>query len=101
MVLILGAAGAAVAGTNVLAPGAEGAEGRLKLMLAPPKLALALKPPGVDGAGGVDGLGLIVGALLAASSALARRSLSLPANMIPLKVPVKNVAMGMISSKNF
>ncbi len=37
----------------------------------------------------------------AASRALAFKSLSLPANMIPLKVPVRNVAMGMISSKNF
>jgi len=27
-------------------------------------------------------------------------SLPVPANMIPLKVPVKKVAMGMISSKN-
>ncbi len=37
----------------------------------------------------------------AASRALALRSLSLPASMIPLKVPVRNVAMGMINSKNF
>jgi hypothetical protein len=36
----------------------------------------------------------------AASMALARSSLSSPANMMPDSVPVKNVAMGMISSKN-
>ena len=28
-------------------------------------------------------------------------SLPVPASMIPLRVPVRNVAMGMISSKNF
>ena len=48
-----------------------------------------------------DGLGLTVGALLAASNALALRSLSPPANIIPLSVPVKNVAIGIINSKNF
>ena len=37
----------------------------------------------------------------AASRARAFKSLSLPASMIPLKVPVRNVAMGMINSKNF
>ena len=37
----------------------------------------------------------------AASKALAFKSLSLPASMIPESVPVRNVAMGMISSKNF
>lgn len=38
--------------------------------------------------------------LLAASMALPRSSLSSPANMIPDSVPVKNVAMGIMSSKN-
>ena len=41
------------------------------------------------------------GGLFAASNAFARNSLSLPANMIPLSVPVKNVAIGIINSKNF
>ena len=52
-----------------------------------------------DGAGvgaGDTGVGL-----LAASSAFPLRSLSLPANMIPDSVPVKNVAIGIINSKNF
>ena len=38
--------------------------------------------------------------MLADSSALARRSLSSPASMIPDSVPVRNVAMGIINSKN-
>ena len=71
--------------------------GLLKLIFAPPKLALALNPLGA----GVVGAGLTVGALLAASSALALKSLSPPANIIPLNVPVKNVAIGIINSKNF
>ena len=37
----------------------------------------------------------------AASMALALRSLSLPASMIPLKMPVRNVDMGTSISKNF
>ena len=41
------------------------------------------------------------GGLFAASSAFALRSLSLPASMMPDKVPVKNVAIGIINSKNF
>ena len=41
------------------------------------------------------------GGLFAASNAFARNSLSLPANMIPDRVPVKNVAIGIINSKNF
>ena len=52
-----------------------------------------------DGAGtgaGETGVGL-----LAASSAFPLRSLSLPANIIPDNVPVKNVAIGIINSKNF
>ncbi len=50
---------------------------------------------------GAGDTGLALGtAPAAASKALALRSLSLPANMMPDKVPVKNVAMGMISSKN-
>ena len=39
--------------------------------------------------------------LLAASSAFPLRSLSLPANIMPDRVPVKNVAIGIINSKNF
>ena len=39
--------------------------------------------------------------LLAASSAFPLRSLSLPANIMPDNVPVKNVAIGIINSKNF
>ena len=50
---------------------------------------------GVDG-GGETGVGLF-----AASNAFACKSLSPPANMIPDKVPVKNVAIGIIISKNF
>jgi hypothetical protein len=61
------------------------------------KLELALSPLGA----GVVGAGLTVGALLAASNAFALKSLSPPANMIPLSVPVKNVAIGIINSKNF
>ena len=89
------------AGAKVLAVfppnGAAPNDGLLKLAVAPPKLALALNPLGL----GVVGAGLTVGALLAASSALALKSLSPPANMIPLSVPVKNVAIGIINSKNF
>ena len=54
-----------------------------------------------------DGLDVVVGAgdtvtgLFAASNAFAFRSLSPPANIIPDNVPVKNVAIGMIISKNF
>jgi hypothetical protein len=39
--------------------------------------------------------------LLAASNAFPLRSLSLPANIMPDNVPVKNVAIGIINSKNF
>ena len=97
--LIIGDVGAAV---KALAAGAAanafGVAGLLNPKLAPPILPLAEMPPL---AGGVVGLGLTVGALLAASNAFALRSLSLPANMIPDNVPVKNVAIGMINSKNF
>ena len=41
------------------------------------------------------------GGLFAASNAFALRSLSPPANIIPDSVPVKNVAIGIINSKNF
>ena len=58
--------------------------------------AADLLNPKFIGAGGAEG----GGGLLAASNALARRSLSSPANMMPDRVPVKNVAMGMINSKN-
>jgi len=40
------------------------------------------------------------GGLFAASNAFAWRSLSLPASMIPESVPVRNVATGIINSKN-
>ena len=51
--------------------------------------------------GELVGAGETGGGLFAASSAFARKSLSLPANIIPDKVPVKNVAIGIINSKNF
>ena len=106
MLLTLGVAGAAGA-ENVPAEGAvENAEavgvaeaGLLKLKLAPPMLPLAENPEPPRLGLGVLGLG--DPPLLAASSALALRSLSLPASIIPDRVPVKNVAIGMISSKNF
>ena len=97
--LIIGDVGAAVKALGAAgAPNAFGAAGLLKPKLAPPILPLAENPPL---AGGVVGLGLTVGALLAASRALALRSLSPPANIIPDNVPVKNVAIGIINSKNF
>ena len=103
--LIIGDAGAAANALGAVAIPAAGVgagvnppnAGLLKLAVAPPKLALALNPLGA----GVVGAGLTAGALLAASNALALRSLSPPANMIPLSVPVKNVAIGIINSKNF
>lgn len=68
----------------------------------------------IGGAGGTNGLevndedgpigeeGEGVEGLLAASSAFILASLSsLPASIIPERVPVKNVAIGIISSKNF
>ena len=64
------------------------------------KLDVAEKPD-VDGVGSFLGGGETTGGLLAASNAFALRSLSLPANIIPDKVPVKNVAIGIINSKNF
>ena len=58
--------------------------------------------PGVLAAVGMELTGRACGtAPAAASRALALRSLSLPASMIPESVPVRNVAMGMINSKNF
>ena len=58
--------------------------------------------PPAAGVVGMELTGLAWGtAPAAASRARAFKSLSLPASMIPLKVPVRNVAMGMISSKNF
>ena len=50
---------------------------------------------------GVVGAGETGVGLLAASNAFPLRSLSLPANIIPDNVPVKNVAIGIINSKNF
>ena len=63
----------------------------------------AIEPnPPVLGAPGMGLTGRACGtAPAAASRALAFKSLSLPASMIPESVPVRNVAMGMISSKNF
>ena len=55
-------------------------------------------PP--DGAVGV-GLGGLDQPAFAAVNACFCASLSPPANIIPLSVPVKNVAIGTISSKNF
>jgi len=61
-----------------------------------------------EGALGVNGFGAIGGVddgggadLEAASIAFALKSLSSPANIIPDNVPVKNVAIGTINSKNF
>ena len=53
---------------------------------------------GVDG---VVGAGDTVVGRVAACSAIFCASLSPPANMIPDNVPVKNVAIGIINSKNF
>jgi len=50
---------------------------------------------------GVVGAGETGVGLFAASNAFACKSLSPPANMIPDNVPVKNVAIGIIISKNF
>ena len=97
---------AGVDGLNVLAPGPIGVnelgavgllDGTLIPKLDPPIDALAEKPP--DDGLGVDGLG--DPPLFAASNAFILASLSPPANMIPGSVPVKNVAIGMINSKNF
>ena len=49
---------------------------------------------------GVTGAGLTGVVLLANSNAFICASLSPPANMIPDNVPVKNVAIGIINSKN-
>ena len=105
--LILGAAGADENEGAVAALGAA-AGALLKLKLLSPRLADAENPlpellneapnPLDDGE---LGAGLGGAPLFAASRALACRSLSPPASMIPLRVPVKNVAIGIISSKNF
>jgi hypothetical protein len=101
VLLVIGAAGADPKG--LAAAGADSnvveAVGALKLAFNPPKLAEAEKPLLGNG----EGLPLLGGGadLLAASNALALKSLSPPANIIPDNVPVKNVAIGMINSKNF
>jgi hypothetical protein len=64
-------------------------DGVVKALDVPPKL-------GVDGGAGETVLGLV-----AACNAIFCASLSPPANIIPDKVPVKNVAIGTINSKNF
>ena len=51
--------------------------------------------------GSLFGAGETVGGLFAASKAFALKSLSLPAHMRPDQVPVKNVAIGIINTKNF
>ena len=59
------------------------------------------EPPHVEEDVG-DGIGLTVGLAFAASNAFILASLSsFPANIIPDSVPVKNVAIGIINSKNF
>ena len=74
-------------------------------------LAIAVESIGAGmgagmGAGGLGDTGageLVTGGgadFVAASMALPRRSLSSPASMMPDNVPVKNVAIGMINSKN-
>jgi hypothetical protein len=52
-----------------------------------------------SGAGGSGDDGLLTPDAI--SIAFIAASLSLPANMIPDSVPVKNVAIGIINSKNF
>ena len=56
--------------------------------------------PDAPGKGGMLGLAGVL-APAAASMALAFKSLSLPASMMPLKMPVRNVDMGTSISKNF
>ena len=56
--------------------------------------------PGAPDKGGMLGLAGVL-APEAASMALAFKSLSFPASMIPLKIPVRNVLMGTSISKNF
>ena len=58
------------------------------------------RPGGFEGVGAI-GVGGLSQPLLAAVNACFAASLSLPANMIPESVPVKNVAIGTINSKNF
>ena len=75
--------------------------------LEPNGFAAGAEKPVVEGMLDVRDAGSFFGAgetgvgLLAASSAFPLRSLSLPANIMPDSVPVKNVAIGIINSKNF
>lgn len=95
---LAGLTGLAPGTVGAKAPGAEGLlDGMLTPKLDPPIDALAENPP--DEGLGVDGLG--EPPLLAASNAFILASLSPPANIMPLNVPVKNVAIGIINSKNF
>ena len=71
-----------------------------KLFVGAEKLDV-VERPGVKDDDSFFGAGETGGGLFAASSAFALKSLSLPANMIPDSVPVKNVAIGIINSKNF
>ena len=72
-----------------------------KLFVGAEKLDVVERPGVKDVVGAFGGGPETTGGLLAASSAFALKSLSLPANIIPDKVPVKNVAIGIINSKNF
>jgi len=90
-----------------------GGGGEATLVEAPAEGKEGIADP-IEGVGGTKGLGANndegpigeegdgVEGLLAASSAFILASLSsLPASIIPESVPVKNVAIGIISSKNF
>ena len=73
-------------------------DGVVALDVGVPNVALLL---GVNVEGAFGGGPETVGGLFAASSAFYLRSLSLPASMMPDRVPVKKVAIGIINSKNF
>ena len=75
--------------------------GVAELIVGVPNPVLLLELVEVVVLGAFGGGPETVGGLFAASNALALKSLSLPANIIPDKVPVKNVAIGIINSKNF
>jgi hypothetical protein len=89
-----------------LATGSPGSRPKDDGILGIPPMAIGLggipiPPIGelIGVAGGVAGL--FVQPEVAACSAAFCASLSPPANMIPDRVPVKNVAIGIINSKNF
>ena len=70
-----------------------------------PEARLFIIPPtdGIPGLGGIVGAAGAVGAGLAVAASIAffLASGSLPANIMPDNVPVRNVAIGIINSKNF